>query len=48
MIIMGCDFQTCFQQIAMLDPPRGEVVEHGWNMRTVRRALHCFETCHNP
>jgi hypothetical protein len=27
MIIIGCDFHTCFQQIAMLDPTKGEVVE---------------------
>jgi hypothetical protein len=29
MIIIGCDFHTRFQQIAMLDPTKGEVVEHG-------------------
>ena len=48
MIIMGCDFQACFQQIAMLDPTRGEVVEDGLEHETVRRALYCFEIWHNP
>jgi len=27
MIIIGCDFPTRFQQIAMLDPATGEVIE---------------------
>jgi transposase len=27
MIIIGCDFHTRFQQIAMLDPPTGEIIE---------------------
>ena len=27
MIIIGCDFHTRFQQIAMLDPTTGELVE---------------------
>ena len=27
MIIIGCDFHTRFQQIAMLDPTTGEIVE---------------------
>lgn len=28
MIIIGCDFHTRFQQIAMLDPTTGEITEH--------------------
>ena len=27
MLIIGCDFHSCFQQIAMLDPQTGEVIE---------------------
>jgi hypothetical protein len=27
MIIIGCDFHTRFQQIAMLDPTTGEIIE---------------------
>ena len=27
MILIGCDFHTRFQQIAMLDPTTGELVE---------------------
>ena len=27
MLIIGCDFHTRFQQIAMLDPTTGEIVE---------------------
>lgn len=27
MIIIGCAFHTCFQQIAMLDPATGENIE---------------------
>jgi len=27
MLIVGCDFHTRFQQIAMLDPATGEVIE---------------------
>jgi hypothetical protein len=27
MIIIGCDFHTRFQQIAMLDPTTGKIVE---------------------
>ena len=27
MLIIGCDFHTRFQQIAMLDPETGEVME---------------------
>ena len=27
MIIIGCDFHTRFQQIAMLDPTTGEITE---------------------
>jgi len=27
MIIVGCDFHTRFQQVAMLDPTTGEIVE---------------------
>jgi hypothetical protein len=28
MIIIGCDFHTRFQQVAMLDPATGEITEH--------------------
>jgi hypothetical protein len=28
MIIIGCDVHTRFQQIAMLDPTTGEIIEH--------------------
>ena len=28
MIIIGCDFHTRFQQIAMVDPTTGEITEH--------------------
>jgi len=28
MLIIGCDFHSRFQQIAMLDPQTGEVIEH--------------------
>jgi hypothetical protein len=27
MIIIGCDFHTRFQQVAMLDPTTGEVIQ---------------------
>lgn len=27
MIMVGCDFHTRFQQVAMLDPTTGEIVE---------------------
>jgi len=27
MIIIGCDFHTRFQQIAILDPATGEIIE---------------------
>jgi hypothetical protein len=27
MIIVGCDFHTRFQQIVMLDPTTGEIIE---------------------
>jgi hypothetical protein len=27
MILIGCDFQTCFQQIAIFDSTTGEVIE---------------------
>ena len=26
MLIIGCDFHSCFQQIAMLDPATGEII----------------------
>ena len=45
MIIIGCDFHTRFQQIAMLDPqPPGELIErrleheNGEARRVLRRA----------
>jgi len=28
MLMIGCDFHTRFQQIAMLDPETGEISEH--------------------
>ena len=37
MIMVGCDFHTRFQQVAMLDPTTGEVIERRLNMRRVRR-----------
>jgi hypothetical protein len=30
MFIIGCDFHSRFQQIAMLNPTTGEVVERRW------------------
>ena len=37
MIIIGCDFHTRFQQIAMLDPATARLWNAGWSMKTVRR-----------
>ena len=37
MIIIGCDWQVRFEQMALLDTETGEVVSRGWSMRTEKR-----------
>jgi transposase len=43
MITIGCDFHTRFQQVAMLDPTTGEVIERRLKHQTGEaEKLHAF------
>jgi hypothetical protein len=48
MLIIGCDFHPSFQQVAMLDPTTGELIERrlehrGGEKTDARDALHLFD-----